>query len=855
MFDFTGTAWAAIFGEHDPSTVDPDELERCEDMGLTGFNSDDSDEEDLAEKGDRDSSESSEGEVEEKEEDDGGRMVGIIKEVLGLLAQRGTDLPSVIDAFLWGEKHCVSDLEIRGARTKFMNSEKLAGMLHRMWKPPGITQIRDQQRPSKAVLLNFVRLSWLDILSTELDNLSSFFQSEKGDDITEEALTSLSFDNLHSHIQKVAPNLFDTLHHLAYTKDQMKRNTHKDPTKRILMIIAILAYTRSHHNNLFQKALSVYLKFRGLSAKGFDSLHALGLTMSFKWTTESVGRMSEKAMEDVMSLIQHVLWFLSYDNLQLSFRVFSQRLENQGEFGNGCASTAYAKPSATPLPADANQRLQAQRAAGIKNPITEIEIADLAIAHSPAIRARKIYHVLQFLLQCPEFDLDSYEHRESNVLQPPAWLEPLPVGPEHIAKQKILGSVNIAETSYDDHVRLLKEWLTQLGIDTPEAEKKLGETQILGICGDQLTMERLRGLYRYRAGDSNSFDRLDWMVLAFGWFHLQMAFAQSLFKQYMGTNKGYGLRKCFSLLKRKGLQTASIKGPFHHHLEEAIYHICEAHILVEWKTVAKVGSLADLRSKSAVELKRIAEMIVDSHASTDALVHLGELGTEHRDEAKAQTVMWNRDSLEYVVLDEAIKHGDVGMMEAMLPTLLFRFIGGKNAKYTIEVLELLQGLHREWPKDVQDYVRHHCWVINFSGRRDGHKPIDQAQEQNNKDIKYLKKLHPAIPVIKSVSNHMEREFMTLTRGRKHTVPKKEADVNLLCGVFEESTYHIVTNGRVIKSDQDKAKDFQQLGQQAFVQGGTLENWHNNRSYGRSVQESWSDSEHGEDGSDDGNEEC
>ena len=41
----------------------------------------------------------------------------------------------------------------------------------------------------------------------------------------------------------------------------------------------------------------------------------------------------------------------------------------------------------------------------------------------------------------------------------------------------------------------------------------------------------------------------------------------------------------------------------------------------------------------------------------------------------------------------------------MLPTLLFRFTGGGNSKYATEVLELLQGLHREWPPAVQ-YVKY-----------------------------------------------------------------------------------------------------------------------------------------------------
>ncbi len=63
------------------------------------------------------------------------------------------------------------------------------------------------------------------------------------------------------------------------------------------------------------------------------------------------------------------------------------------------------------------------------------------------------------------------------------------------------------------------------------------------------------------------------MLLVFGWFHLQMAFAQSLHKQYLGTVKSQGLWKSFNVMKRKGLLTTSIWGPFHHHLDEALKHV------------------------------------------------------------------------------------------------------------------------------------------------------------------------------------------------------------------------------------------------------------------------------------------
>lgn len=80
---------------------------------------------------------------------------------------------------------------------------------------------------------------------------------------------------------------------------------------------------------------------------------------------------------------------------------------------------------------------------------------------------------------------------------------------------------------------------------------------------------------------------------------------------------------------------------------------------------------------------------------------MDQLPVEKQDQVKRQSIMWNMDILTYIELTSAIKIGDIGRMEDLLGTLLFRFAGGGNSKYTIEVLELFQGLHREWPENIR----------------------------------------------------------------------------------------------------------------------------------------------------------
>ena len=94
-------------------------------------------------------------------------------------------------------------------------------------------------------------------------------------------------------------------------------------------------------------------------------------------------------------------------------------------------------------------------------------------------------------------------------------------------------------------------------------------------------------------------------------------------------------------------------------------------------------------------------------------------------------------------------------------------------------------------------------------------PVDKGQEHNIKDIKimyhsegpninwsYLKKLHPAIYVIWTLTLHMEQEFRTLTQGKKHSIPKKDADVEQLQKAYRASGYHRYQHGRTINSKKN-----------------------------------------------------
>jgi hypothetical protein len=153
----------------------------------------------------------------------------------------------------------------------------------------------------------------------------------------------------------------------------------------------------------------------------------------------------------------------------------------------------------------------------------------------------------------------------------------------------------------------------------------------------------------------------------------------------------------------------------------------------------------------------------------------------------------------------------------------------------------------------RDFVQHHCWLINTTGKPNMHSPVDKAQEGNIKDMKvtycsegpnikwaYLKKLHPTIHVIHALTLHVEEEFGTLSQGKKHTVPKKELDVQWLQESYKASGYRGYHDGRQINSKKDHAVDYATKGCLKLLQGKILQKWVDLWTFKRTTTERWDD---------------
>ncbi|TDL30201.1 hypothetical protein BD410DRAFT_709862 [Rickenella mellea] len=777
-----------------------------------------------------------------------------VKAILDHMKDVNLNLPLFLDAICWGDSSCEQCPVIQFQRTALMHSEELPGILARCHRPPRKHAKGNKAEGGKQALENFAIDCVSKMIDREMNNIAPIMKSPPSQ-MNTESLTSISFEDIMTELQSPSgcPTLWSVLRRASYCKRQEKRNSTKNPDLAVMMQICVASYCRSHHRCRIPKLLSMYLKVCGASARSLDVLHSFGLTMSHRWIYDGMETLANSSMKKLKKVIKNgVPWYISHDNLNIPFRVFEQRIDNQSHFDNGTAATIYLAKDLV-IPPLSNPELCATRASGSEAPFRVFDVLQADTRAGADFHERDIRRVLRFLTDSPEFSFETYRWKDSDVFAPHSPVDQLPCGQEHITEQYMLATVHMEEASYAGNSDLIEEWFRQLGLDSEEEKKRTGTELVIPWIGDQLTVSRLRGLFNFRSEDFNAFDRMDYLLVTFGWFHTEMTFATSIHDQYLGTVSGHGLRQAFEVLKRKGLNTTSTKGPFHHHLEEAIFHVGEAHFRSCWLEEAGVDNIKALRSKAPEELRSLAERIIRFHASTEALVKHDQLEDGKQDEVRRHVTMWNRDVLRYFDLSDAIKYGDIGIMEQHLPHLLLRFTGGKNSKYALEICELLQGLWREWPEDAKNFIKRHCWLANSTGRRDGFCPIDMAQEHNVRDIKYtfsslgplatwdyLKKISPAIPTFRAVKDHIEFELRALGRGKRHTSPAKEDDIDKLSKIFTHAQLHRTVFSRKFKNKADKSPDFVAKGLDKILTTNYINTWWTNRTYMRETDNDWED---------------
>ncbi|KAJ7278256.1 hypothetical protein C8J57DRAFT_1576646 [Mycena rebaudengoi] len=263
------------------------------------------------------------------------------------------------------------------------------------------------------------------------------------------------------------------------------------------------------------------------------------------------------------------------------------------------------------------------------------------------------------------------------------------------------------------------------------------------ICGDQLSIDRIRKIIRYTAKGDTPYEQHKWALPIIQLSHLKWAWKEAIFKLhwYSELEKGtFGLHHdCVVMERDKFNHEKCDFYPAHHILEDRFESVV----------------LDALHDCTFDELHSLASTVYDrymcSAAADDALGHTdrdleiyGESwsGFTGYDEPEMVTnpCPWLKSPEKEVFEDScqrsATAEGDIGRVFEVLKLLRFSFWGAGSTNYGNELLELTCNFLLEYSDDLKTAVLNN-YLVNPSGLAGHWLPLDLLQEHFNFWIKRL----------------------------------------------------------------------------------------------------------------------
>ncbi|KAG8729896.1 hypothetical protein FRC10_003318, partial [Ceratobasidium sp. 414] len=456
-------------------------------------------------------------------------------------------------------------------------------------------------------------------------------------------------------------------------------------------------------------------------------------------------------------------------------------------------------------------------------------------------------------------DLEVHLHDE---LRPPAPLHTMPWGEEHKTCYHMLGTVPIDESSIGGNLQVINEITRQTDLDSDADKKSLGMgVRTIPVVGDQMTASRLRTLRTLRSRDPNGFERLSWIVVVPGWFHILLNLGMTTFDSHRGSDQTMTFYKDLSLLGRSGLNmNMRQKRPDFFTNDEFLRHKLFALIRSLWMHYSGTNTVEELvgwvKSCSAAQLTETARQIYSERVSSSALEQLAS--EPEPDEVLRNTIFQSRDLLQYYSVRRGIQTGNVGWLEDLLPNLIIYFRGRENHNYAQELAEAMQWMRHEASPEMRHVfmcycgylkanhcwfsaaIRDHLWLVNTSGRSNGFYECDRLQEFNNDRQKRFgpppqttswethKEISPAIPILGEIAEHIEDNLFDFQRTRVHKEKSAELDISRLASRHLGARIHEYTPDRKIEVKSDLAQDYVQFGIQSLSNTNWLANLAENR---------------------------
>ncbi|KAJ7123895.1 hypothetical protein C8R43DRAFT_899453 [Mycena crocata] len=561
-------------------------------------------------------------------------------------------------------------------------------------------------------------------------------------------------------------------------------------------VCAMLSVSRSQKANNYQVVIGLFLLASGAAKREIEVLAHAGLSTSYNTIKDHIHKLSAEATERFQKLIKTKMCFIVWDNLNIAFRVESQRLNSANHFDNGTTATAIPvyNPDTggdTPL---GTLPLHLKPPRTTTFPILDWNCTDVLPSPISLEELTRccLWQVKRLALQ----HIGNLEHLKAAFAECPE-VDPIAV---HLTPQFPLPAMHDDESSIEGTIRVYVQILRNLGVTNED----LRAHGLLFTDGDLLTDSLVDKVESARRNSSEPIEGMKATIRRFGLFHAKMAGCRLVVNEHWGKPNSLWPGSLWwehhTLLKRKPLaadwknKTATPWKPSH----ELLHMSVAAHVKDGFRIHCGKPDLdAWASSATMAEFDRVAEQVYRKLFTTEALDNLRSQPPALRDITHENVLLLNRDALFYIEFVSAIKKGDIGRVVNVLSCWMVMMRSPKTMpKYADAIFETLRRIDRYDPVLKRFFL--HNWLVNLTGRPYSFKEVDLLQEHqnfwakiiynakgSNKSWDWLSMITVCIFTLRDTMRTVQKAFKIPALGETHKIPDMSAEVQQLADALRD----------------------------------------------------------------------
>ncbi|KAG9078878.1 hypothetical protein FS749_009064 [Ceratobasidium sp. UAMH 11750] len=519
---------------------------------------------------------------------------------------------------------------------------------------------------------------------------------------------------------------------------------------RGVSVISTLMQSSNARCNRLPTLVGLFTHSTHTPEKVVELLAHAGLSISPSSVNNMVLSISKNAITALKKGPSDQVKAVAFDNLDINFKTETPTVDYQGNMAHITTGAIVPVQGATHEDMRVSEQIWAKEDINPNNPPDSCVkpthknfvplLAPMALPpdHPQSLESRMAWHVRKFLLleSVDTLQAKTKEKLRTNLGLPAVDLKR--AAPVVKLEQQPVEAMPIDIGSNHGNVTAVENLMRQAGIDDAYLEE-----HVVLMHADLGAGDKVFHAKKSRSIEETPKNRLQYAQFIPGFFHIEMAIVNALWRIYLkhqDTSSGKPLDP-HSIFYLCGLtRPREIKklatGPDHRMTHHTVYYTLVALIVEAWSAAVKAKHGISLREwepqwDEVVEMSRevVRNYVADLKFSPTHQVSSHSAGNTP-DMANDTTKLFCRDTLLWVIVRHAARHGDVGCLEDVLSfwVLIWKHTG--KHKYAEHITRFLLNLQKIWPTGFANIVRKN-WLVNPTGKIGGFRGMDWVIELNN----------------------------------------------------------------------------------------------------------------------------